>query len=129
MYLLLTPISGLINRWQIILHAPASHHFIINAIIPTIRTHFLVCEEMCLLEIRTVKVNLSLNLTVQLPIKAREGMDVWLHAFLTWTLDTSELSCLRPDRFFYRERILVPTNRRVFVGPRAYRGALKTATS
>ena len=50
MCLLLTPISGLITRWQILLKAPASHHFIINAIIPIIWTNFLVCEEMCLFE-------------------------------------------------------------------------------
>jgi hypothetical protein len=70
-------------------------------------------------------VNLSLSLTVQLPIKTREGMDFWLHVFLTWTLDTSELSCLLPDHFFCRQRILVPTKLRVFEGPRVCRGTLK----
>ena len=48
--------------------------------------------------------------------KGREGMDVWLHAFLIWAIDTRQLY-LSPDCFFCWEIFLVPTKLRGFGAP------------
>lgn len=42
-----------------------------------------------------------------------EGVEVWLHAFLTSALDGGEWSAFRPGRFIPGERTPVPINRRL----------------